>query len=166
MRWVVFLAIAGLVAAALWWWFIGRNSPRYPPIDLDADDPELVAAVARAKSTVPGLRRLFGAGETDAQVKVLFVTSQGVDEFLWAELLELRESDIAVRLLTPPVSHVGRVERLRTHVFDDIVDWVVFAKDGRIFGGYTQRVAIQRGRERFGTLPRELEEQASKFADL
>jgi hypothetical protein len=162
------LFIAGLAAAVVgallaWWWFIGRNRPKYPPLEIANDDPEMRQAIQNARSTISRLRELHFESLHECQVKVPFRTSSGETENLMAEVLELGEQTAKVRYLSPPVTHVGKVDRLREHALDELVDWAVFRKDGLIEGGFTQRVMFSKARAQWGALPPELEKQASRY---
>ena len=96
-------------------------------------------------------------------MKVPFVTSSGVREFLWADLRKLGADDMEVLYLTPPVTHTGHLERVHTHPIADLVDWTVVLPDGQHLGGYTMRVMFVRGREQWGRLPPELEAEEKKY---
>jgi uncharacterized protein YegJ (DUF2314 family) len=147
----------------LWWWFVGRNSPKYPPLNIDSDDPDIVAATVIAKETFEKFRDLYLKGNMDYQVKIPFETSSGVVEHLWAAVLKLENDQLEVRYLTPPTSHQGVLERVNAHNVSEISDWVVFNKAGTIYGGYTQRVMFKKAREQWGKLPAELAEQEKKY---
>jgi len=97
-------------------------------------------------------------------VKIPFVTSTGVTEHLWAELLTLEATDMVVRYMTPPVSHVGKLDRVHRHPLTDLEDWVVTKDSRNYIGGYTMRVMFQRGREKWGDLPPKLKAEEAKYA--
>jgi uncharacterized protein YegJ (DUF2314 family) len=160
---IVLLALAGLGAWAAWWWFIARNRPQFPPLAIDDDDPLMIEARQKAKSSIPQMLELFKDANGFTQVKVPFVTNSGATEHLWAELLSVEGSSIKVRYMTPPVTHTGRLERLHTHVLSDIEDWVVTNDPHRYIGGYSMRVMFRRGRERWGDLPPRLKAEESKY---
>jgi uncharacterized protein YegJ (DUF2314 family) len=157
----IFAAVLAL--GGLWWWFVGRNAPKYPPLNIADDDPAMLAAYVKARASLARFRELFGGGMKECQVKVPFVTNSGEREHLWGEVLKLGDTSITVRYLTPPVSHSGKLERVHEHSISDVEDWVAITQTGEIHGGYTQRVMFERARELWGVLPRELDEQASKY---
>jgi uncharacterized protein YegJ (DUF2314 family) len=160
----VLAIVAALVALRVfWWWFVGRNVPKYPPLATDANDPALLIAQAEARRSIGRFRTLFDDKPNESQVKIPFATNGGQTEHLWAEVLSLSEASMTVRYLTPPVSHSGRLERVHDHQISDIEDWVVIDQQGHIHGGYTQRVMFDRVREERGGLPPELEKQASRY---
>ncbi|MEL7537160.1 MAG: DUF2314 domain-containing protein [Pseudomonadota bacterium] len=165
LKFALIVGMILIVAAGLRWWLVDRNRPRYLPLPIANDDPDMRAAMAKARAQIDRFRELTADPRLEAQIKVAFETSSGEIEHLWAEVLAVDADVVSVRYVTPPVSHVGSLERLHEHNVDDIEDWVVFAEDGRIFGGYTQRVVFDRARESGEPLPPELAEQAERFVD-
>jgi uncharacterized protein YegJ (DUF2314 family) len=156
--------VAAIIALRiLWWWFVGRNVPKFPPLAIDDDDPAMLAARQQARESLSQFRALITSDAKESQVKVPFKTNGGQTEHLWAEVLSIAESAVTVRYLTPPVSHTGQLEREHVHPISDIEDWAVINRQGKIHGGYTQRVMFQRAREQWGALPPELEKQASQY---
>lgn len=101
-------------------------------------------------------------GVFSLRVKVPFVSSSDTTEHLWAEVLSLRDLQMEVRYLTPPVTHNGRLERLHSHAVDELTDWQVELPSGSYAGGFTMRVMFVRGREQWGTLPPELAAEEMK----
>ena len=157
------IIIVTIFLALVWWWFIGRNSPKYPPLEIDENDPLMIEAMTKAKSTANDFLKLLAGDFSEAQVKVPFTSSTGVVEHLWAEVLENENGRLSVRYLTPPVTHEVKLSRLHKHEISEIEDWVIILNDGKIHGGFTQRVMFRRGREQWGQLPLELAEQESKY---
>ena len=160
-----YIAIGLLVAATLWWWIFRRNTPTYQPIEVDDNDPRLLAAASKAKANIDLLRKLHANEPQEVQVKLPFVSNSGVTEYLWAEVLELGASETEVRYLTPPVTHTGKLDRIHTHPISDVEDWSVFLDNGEIHGGYTQRVMFEIARDQYGELPPELAEQETRYVD-
>ena len=158
------LIITGAVVLVVaWWWFIGRNIPKYPPLEISDDDPLMLEAMKKAKTTTNQFLELLSGKYSEAQVKVRFTSSSGVIEHLWGEVVELKENVLSVRYYTPPVTHEGRLDRLHEHNITEIEDWVVILDNGKIHGGFTQRVMFKRGREQWGKLPPELAKQESRY---
>jgi uncharacterized protein YegJ (DUF2314 family) len=162
---LLLFTIAVLCACVAWWWYVGRNIPRYPPLSIDPGDPAMVAAVEKARGSLSRFRELLNGDVYEAQVKVPFVTSSGAREYLWGEVLTFADTSVTVRYLTPPVSHTGTLDRVHEHAVHDVEDWVVITHEGKIHGGYTQCVMFERARQLWGELPRELEKQASRYIE-
>ena len=160
----ILLALIVLVAARIaWWWFIGRNIPKFPPIHLNPADPEVIAARQSARDSVPRLRELFVSYPKSTNVKVPFVTTSGTTEFLWAQVLNWESDSLRVLYLTPPATHTGRLEREHTHPESDIADWVVQLPTGKYIGGFSMRVMFAKARELYGTLPPILAKEEPKY---
>jgi uncharacterized protein YegJ (DUF2314 family) len=152
-----------IVAVFLWWRFFRSPRPRLMPLEIDPGDQLMQEAMKKARTTIEDFRRYLDSDHRSANVKVPFETSSGNTEFLWAEFLRFRGAQMEVRLTTPPVTHTGRVERLREYPVSDLVDWVVELPDGRYAGGYTMRVMFVKGREQWGMLPEELLKEEKKY---
>ena len=155
------LLVAGV--AFVWWRYFYIARPDVPPLVIAPDDPLMLEAISKAKATIPQLRELADRPNRGIRVKVPFVSSSGTTEHLWAEVLSIRDSQMEVRYLTPPVTHTGRLERLHTHTVSDLTDWQVEFESGKYAGGYTMRVMLVRGREQWGSLPPELEGEEKKY---
>lgn len=98
---VVFLAVC-------WWWFIGRNRSKYPPLEIADDDPLMLEALDKAKATISKFKELLSGEYEEAQVKVPFTTSEGLIEHLWAEVLGVNKKTLRVRYYTLQLHIVGR----------------------------------------------------------
>jgi uncharacterized protein YegJ (DUF2314 family) len=149
----------------VWWRFFHIARPAFPPLQIADDDPLMADARSRAQKTLDRFRALYEAPHNGANVKVPFITSSGVREYLWAEVRRLGEADAEVLYVSPPVTHTGRLERVHTHPLSDVVDWQVILPSGRYRGGYTMRVMFVRGREQWGSLPPELEAEEQRYED-
>jgi hypothetical protein len=57
-----------------------------------------------------------------------------------ALILLVLGDQVNVRLVTPPVTHTGPLERLHTKSLDELEDWQVTLPDGKVRGGFTMRV--------------------------
>lgn len=123
----------------------------------------MIEAMRKAKESIEKFRHLLGQPNRGGRVKVPFISNSGTKEYLWAKILSLRDSEMEVRYLTPPVTHTGRLERVHTHMVTDLVDWIVELPSGKYAGGYTMRVMFVRGRAQWGSLPPELEIEEKKY---
>jgi uncharacterized protein YegJ (DUF2314 family) len=134
-----------------------------PPLSIEPDDPLMVEARRKAVDSILRFRELQARPNRGARVKVPFVSSAGVTEFLWSEVLSVKGEQMEVRYLTPPVTHTGTLERLHTHPVGDLVDWQVELPSGKYAGGFTMRVMFIRGREQWRQLPPELLAEEGKY---
>ena len=146
------IVLVVVISVGAFWWFIGRNTPKYPPLEFSDDDPLMTEAMEKAKLTSHEFIRLLSGEFSEAQVKVPFTSSSEVVEHLWAEVLDYKDGIFSVRYYTPPVTHEGELARLHKHQIAEIEDWVVILKSGNIHGGFTQRAMFKRGREQWGDI--------------
>jgi uncharacterized protein YegJ (DUF2314 family) len=162
------LKLVLLIAAATGIWLLVRwRSPRpqFPPLSTSPDDPLMVEALAKAKASLDEFRRLLKGPKQDALIKLRFVSNSNEVEHLWAEALEvLGENELGVRLITPPVTHSGPLDRLWRCTFDDVEDWQVRDASGRVHGGFTQRAMFAIARREGVKLPKKLLEQEKEYS--
>ena len=143
--------------------FVRIPRPPFPPLAIDENDPLMQEAMLQAKGSIEELRTLYRQRPQHAKIKVPLTTSSGKTEYLWAEVLKLEGGTIQARLITPPVSHTGTLERLQAYQLQDLVDWAVELENGTVKGGYTMRVMFKRGREQWGDLPPELKREEKRY---
>ena len=141
----------------------GAVRPEVPPLRLANDDPLLVTAIESAQGSTARFRELLDGAHKVAHVKTALVTSSGEVEHLWAELLERHGDQLEVRLITPPITHTGTLERLHTLTMDQLTDWQVELADGQLVGGFTMRAMFTRAREQGLVLPTELRELERRY---
>lgn len=152
---VVVLLAAGLAAWMLLRWRMSR--PDFPPLKTSPDDPLLEEALERAKATVPEFLARLQEPRQSALVKLRFVSSSDDVEHLWAEVLEvLGPDELGVRLVTPPVTHTGPLERLHRCALDDVEDWQVRDAAGKVHGAFSQRAMFAIARRDGVRLPKRL----------
>ena len=163
--WGVIIFILVIIGSLL---YVRVFSPRpdFPPLDTRPDDPLLIEAMEKARASLPQFLELARQQQDSALVKLRFVSNSDQVEHVWAELLRVpSDTELDVRLVTPPVTHSGRLERLYTCNLDDVEDWYVRDPDGRIHGGFTQRAMFAIARRDGVALPRKLRQQEAEFAD-
>ncbi len=159
----IIIPLVVIAAIFIWWRFFYIARPKFPPLVVEPDDPLMRDATTKAKESIARFRELAAQPNRGIRVKIPFVSSSGTTEYLWAEVLSFKDSQMDVRYLTPPVTHTGRLERLHTHAVADLVDWQVELESGKYAGGYTMRVMFVRAREQWGSLPSELAAEETKY---
>ena len=135
---IIILAATALAA----WGFSRWSSPRpeFPPIGTVPDDALMREAFDQARASIEQYLTLLRAPHRGALVKLQFVSNSNQVEHLWAEVLAVPAGEtLDVRLMTPPVTHTGRLDRRRTCALTDVEDWQVRDAAGVIHGGFTQR---------------------------
>ena len=148
-----------LVVVVAVWLFVRWRSPRpdFPPLNTSPDDPLMIEALQKAKASVSEFKRLLKEAKLDALIKIRFVSSSNQVEHLWAEVLEVRgDNELEVRLMTPPVTHSGHLDRLWRCSFEDIEDWQIRDSSGRVHGGFSQRAMFAIARREGIKLPKKL----------
>src|SRR5262249_31098635 len=118
--------------------------PEFPPLKTSPDDPFMKEARDKARASLAEFSRLYHLHPKNAIIKLRFVSNSNQVEYLWAEVLkEKNEKEYEVRLITPPVTHTGSLDRLYTCNTDDIEDWQVTDEQGKFFGAFTQRAMLK-----------------------
>ena len=161
------IVVAVLIGVAVWL-FLRWRSPRpdFPPLNTSPDDPLMQEALAKAKASVGQFMSLVKGPRESALVKLYFVSNSNQVEHLWAEVLEvINEQELGVRLVTPPVTHTGQLDRLYRCKVDDVEDWQVRDLEGKVHGGFTQRAMFAIARRDGVKLPRKLLQHEREYSD-
>jgi uncharacterized protein YegJ (DUF2314 family) len=163
LLYVVVAVVAGL---ALFLWLRLRSPrPEFPPLEVGNDHPKIRAAVDQARERIDEFQRHVADAPERCIVKFALTTSSEAIEHVWAEVVEVDWPRLQVRLVTPPVTHQGRMERLREITAEEIEDWQAILEDGQIRGGFTQRAMYHIAREQWGELPPDLAEAEKHYRD-
>lgn len=160
--------VVALVAGAGVWLYMRWRShgPEFPPLATSPDDPLMKDALAKAKASLAAFKRLLTEPRESALVKLRFVSNSDQVEHLWAEVLEvLSEHEVGVRLVTPPITHSGKLDRLYRCSLDDVEDWQVRDKAGVIHGGFTQRAMFAIAKRDGVKLPKDLLQHEREYSD-
>lgn len=141
--------------------------PEYAPLMTDPDDPLMIEAEEKAKATLPQFFELYEKFPENALVKLFFVSNTDQVEHLWAEVLGREgEDSLKVRLVTPPVTHKGTIERLYTCTIADLEDWAVQDDGNRIYGGFSERAMFKIAEKQGIRLPKKLMARKDQYHDL
>lgn len=121
---------------------LGFDAPG-PVLQIGADDPRMIAAVEKAKSTWPNFVSAFErkAGE-NFSVKVP-ITAGGNTEFIWLKVTAIENGIIYGELANEPVA-LGNLKlgsKAKSRVAD-LSDWAYVSNDGPV-GMYTAKVIAQ-----------------------
>jgi uncharacterized protein YegJ (DUF2314 family) len=133
------LLLAAAAAPAL------AAEPKEKIYQVEAADPEMNAAKARAVAELPAFYRALAApsaGEGEFMVKFDIVPGEEV-EFVWAGQLDRSSRPMEGILLNQPEEVSGKPGDRVEIAESDIVDWT-YRKDGVMQGGYTNRVLLGR----------------------
>ena len=133
-------AVAGIVVGALLL-LLGACSERDKIVDVDADDPEMNAAIAQARESLPRFWEVFekrGGGEEKFALKVK-ITDQHGTEYFWATNIERRDKKTFGTIDNDPniVANVKFGDRIEIPD-GDIADWL-YMRQGKVVGNRTVR---------------------------
>lgn len=139
-------------------------TPQMPPLPTDPDDPLMLEARDKARRSLEDFKRLFPDNRDRALAKIKFETNGGEIEYLWGEVKDIRDDGtVELFLITPPVTHSGRMDRNVSEQLEKLEDWQVTDESGKIYGGYTQRAMFKIAREQWGELPAKLAKQEALY---
>jgi uncharacterized protein YegJ (DUF2314 family) len=128
------LLLAGILLACL-----SGCSERDTVVSVEPDDPEMNAAIAKARETLPQFWETFEKrehGESDFSLKVRITDKRGTEHF-WAIDIERRDGKIMGTINNDPdtVRSVKLGDRIEIPEAD-ISDWL-YMRDGKMVGNYT-----------------------------
>ena len=129
------------------------------------NDPVWVAALKKARESIPLLRELQLRHKGEIAVKFPFRTDTGETEHLWGRLLDLSERDMWITVLTPPIAHQGiPPENLKIPVAD-LEDWQLDLPDGKIRGGFSTKAQMEILRRERRVIPLQFRGRENDFVD-
>ena len=143
MKWVVLAAITGISVFGLL--TIGPTpevsaDDRSPVVDVRTNDPEMNAAIARARGSLATFWASYDApkpSESGHSLKVQFSTGKGGEHIWIAEVKKLPNGSFSGRFANEPRDLPGRRAGEEVKFAEaDISDWM-FMRNGKIVGGET-----------------------------
>jgi len=136
----------GLALGGLWAWE-QRRKRRVRAVAMDTTDPIWLAALERARSSVPRFRELAAAHPASAFIKFALQTTAGATEHVWGPVISIREDVITAGLETPPIHGKPASAPPYEVQMTTVEDWRVETPDGRIYGAYSARAQIAYARK-------------------
>ena len=114
-------------------------------INVEGDDAEMVAAIAKARESLPHFWQVFGhpeRGENDFALKVKISDTYG-DEHFWAIDIERQDGKITGTINNDPniVRSVKFGDRIAIPEAD-ISDWL-YMREGKMVGNFTLRILFK-----------------------
>lgn len=115
------------------------------PVYVADDDPDMLAAIAKARETLPEFWSAYDTrprGENDFSLKVKITDSHGIEHF-WVSEIERREDTIVGVVNDEPsiVTSVKLGQRIEVPPAD-ITDWL-FMRGGKMVGNQTARAMFK-----------------------
>ena len=121
-------------------------SQRDKAVDVKQDDPEMVAAIAKARELLPQFWQIFESqegGESDFALKVRITDSRGTEHF-WVTDIERRDGITKGIINNDP--NIVKSVKLGDQIVipeEDITDWL-YMQDGKMVGNETLRPLLKR----------------------
>jgi len=126
----------------------------------------MIDALAKAKTSLGRFLEMARGPNQHALIKLRFVSNSNQVEHLWAEVLAIiSDTELGVRLVTPPVTHSGQLDRLYRCSTTDVEDWQVRDTLGKVHGGFSQRAMFAIARRDGVKLPKKLLRHEDEYAD-
>ena len=121
-------------------------SKRDKVVNVESDDAEMVAAIAKARETLPQFWQVFDKkerGESDFALKVKITDTKGTEHF-WATDIERRDGKTMGTINNDPntVASVKLGDRIEIPEAD-ISDWL-YMRDGKMVGNETLRPLLKK----------------------
>ena len=153
---------AAIICTAFLWLLASCSKPSDDRVtSVSADDPEMNAAIANARSSLPKFWQIYEHpehGETDFCLKVKITDKKSVEHF-WLVDIETNSQGIFGTINNDPefVHDVKFGDRIRIPE-PDISDWL-YLRDGKMVGNYTVRALFKK------MSPAEVEQMKKRLAD-
>ncbi|MEJ0084420.1 MAG: DUF2314 domain-containing protein [Pseudomonadota bacterium] len=156
--------LIGLALGGLWSWEQSRKR-RARGLDIDTTDPIWLAALEKARASLPRFFELAEDYPAQAYVKYPLLTTKGFTEHVWGPVVSLREGTIMAGIETPPID--GRPATAPPYELQasQIEDWRVELGDGRIYGAYTARAQFEYARKLGHEITAHMLEVESRLVD-
>ena len=157
------LVLVLLGIAILVWVGLKYATPGGSPIV--PDDPLWIAAVERARATIPEMLEHQRQGR-EVWVKFPVPTGSGRNEHVWGRITELQGELLQCTIETPPASPASREALGVTEIpATEIEDWQVELEDRSIRGGFTTRAQAEIARRDRQKVPPHVEDMIRRMTD-
>jgi uncharacterized protein YegJ (DUF2314 family) len=163
---LVSVAIGAFAVHFLWERFVNAPFLYLGARPVSPDDPLMVEAVQKARSSLDRMRTLYPEHCTDTVVRFPLRTKSGRIEQVWGDLLELGNDTAKVYLRTPPVEDAELSDRTIEVALADISDWQIEMRDGSLRGGFTNRAMFRIFEREEGAPHPAAKEQLARFKDV
>jgi uncharacterized protein YegJ (DUF2314 family) len=137
---IALVIIVGMVLAKVFF-----RSPRNLIFEVDAEDPEMLAAMMKARAEIEHFITVVQEGQgSTASVKIP-LSENGRTEHFWINDLTYQNDEFSGLIDNDPqiVTSVCAGQRVKVNKAD-ISDWLYFNSEGRMVGNYTLRVLLRR----------------------
>ena len=156
--------LIGVALGGLWSWEQNRKR-RVRGLDIDVSDPVWLAALEKARGSLPRFVERARQYPAQAFVKYPLQTTKGLTEHVWGPVISMTAETIRAGLETLPIDGTPNTAPPYDIQIHQIEDWRVDLSDGRIFGAYTARAQFEYARQRGFDIPRHMLEIESRLVD-
>jgi len=154
-----------IVMLSVGWKWLLDVGPGLEKQDIDFNSPEMHAASAEARRTLPYFIAEVNRHVDGAYIKFPFTTDQGVIEHIWAYVHHHEEECFNVSIANVPYTQKGRFETRRDVAEKDVEDWQIMLPNGRIKGAYSFVGAFRYLQSKRQRLNRTLRKQRAQLID-
>ncbi len=138
---------------------------KYSPIFLDPSEPDVEAAIVRARAEIERFRDGVKYSQKEASVRICLPTADGHNEHVWAAVHKITGNSLLVSVPVEP-GKAGKLTDPRTEIaLDEVEDWMLVDKHGQTEGGYTHVAMAKKYLRNKGYIPRGLRLELAKFQD-
>lgn len=147
------------------WRWIRYQGPGIEDTKPDYSCPELTESVSRARQMLPYFVERVNDNVDGAFIKFPLKAPSGMTEHIWAYVHSYRDGKFNVTLVNTPVSAGIEARGRRDVCADDVEDWQILQRDGKIKGAYSL-IALFRNRENQGLkLSPKMQKQKAQLLD-
>ncbi len=139
---------------------------RYAPIYLEANEPDMLEAVALARAEIERFRDGVKYTQKEAKARFALETGDGYSEHVWAVVHRINGNTLQVSLPSEPGKKVSPADPRAEMPLHDLEDWMLIDKNGQTEGGYTLGAMAKKYLFYKGYIPRGLRLQLDKFVDV
>lgn len=139
---------------------------KYARIFLDPSEPDLQAAIARARSEIERFRDGVKYSQKEAQARFCLPTADGHNEHVWGAVHKITGNSMLVSLATGPNKRPSLADPRAELSLDELEDWILIDTHGNREGGYTHVAMAKKYLRYKGYIPRGLRLQLAKFVDV
>jgi uncharacterized protein YegJ (DUF2314 family) len=160
-----FPLVLGTAFLIFGWRWIRYQGPGIEDTKPDYSCPELTESVSQAKQMLSYFVEQVNKNVDGAFIKFPLKAPSGMTEHIWAYVHSYRDGQFNVSLANAPVSAGVDAQGRRDVCAEEVEDWQIMQRDGRIKGAYSM-IALFRNRENQGLrLSPKMQKQKAQLVD-
>ncbi|WFO17234.1 hypothetical protein M601_005790 [Cellulophaga baltica 4] len=91
---MIYILVGLFIFLGVWFFFFRSPRPKIMPLEINKDNPTMIAAIKNAKNSLDEFKKLLDLYPKEGHVKVPFLTNSGETEFLWGDVTKIMNSDL------------------------------------------------------------------------